>query len=283
MLNRKAIGVILALALAGSISVEAQVKEQSIVDQYLQKSENMHVRKLGWVSLNFGVNRINRNNDYNTFATIESALLDGASLSWLSQAYSFGADFGVVLHDKFTWSLGGEYWLNLGESFDGTFNYFPSGGLPATITDLQSKISVYGGYTGFGYYVINPPSKSDQLRNLAVKVGGTVGLYLAKWNLWQDYQNLNLSTSQPANVNTTFQGTAPGFTIDLGVEYPVGIWNLAAVIDINYLYLNFGNIAWYNSNDEEIIVSWDGTDDGRVDLTFSGFRGKFEMKRFFSW
>jgi hypothetical protein len=52
---------------------------------------------------------------------------------------------------------------------------------------------------------------------------------------------------------------------------------------VSYLYLNFTNVSWYNSQDQEIIATVDGTEDGRVDLDFSGVRGKVEIKRYFSW
>ena len=54
-------------------------------------------------------------------------------------------------------------------------------------------------------------------------------------------------------------------------------------MDANYLYLNFGNVAAYNSSDQEIVATYSGEEDGRVDLGMSGFRGKVELKRYFSW
>ena len=44
-----------------------------------------------------------------------------------------------------------------------------------------------------------------------------------------------------------------------------------------------GNMAWYNLQDQEIIATWNGVESGRVDLDMSGFRGKFEIRRYFSW
>ena len=54
-------------------------------------------------------------------------------------------------------------------------------------------------------------------------------------------------------------------------------------VDFGYMYLNFKNIAWYNSADEEIVVTYNNSEDSRVDLGLSGFRGKVELKRFFTW
>jgi hypothetical protein len=48
------------------------------------------------------------------------------------------------------------------------------------------------------------------------------------------------------------------------------------------MYLNFKNVAWYNDQDQEIVASYTGDADGRVDLGLSGFRAKIELKRFFS-
>jgi len=51
---------------------------------------------------------------------------------------------------------------------------------------------------------------------------------------------------------------------------------------VHHRYLNFANAAWYNESGDEIVASVDGTEDGRVDLDFSGVRGKIEVKRYFS-
>ena len=74
-----------------------------------------------------------------------------------------------------------------------------------------------------------------------------------------------------------------GFGVFTGIDYPLGIFDLAVGVDVGYLYLNFANVAWYNSQDEEVIATYTGDRDGRVDLDMSGVRGKVEIKRFFSW
>ncbi|HUV31330.1 MAG TPA: hypothetical protein VMY05_09610 [Acidobacteriota bacterium] len=279
----KALAGVLAFSLAVSPTVIAQETEQDVVNRYLQRMEKTQVMRLGWVSAHFGVNRINRHNDYNDFAILESAYITGGELSWVKQAYSFGAEFGIVFKERLAWSLGGEYWLKLGEQLDGSFIYSPPAGGAMIVTDPSTEIQVYGACTGFDYYFYNHPSARDHLTGLALRAGGRVGFYIVKWDIWPEYENLNLATSQPANTNTTYQGTAPGLTMNVGLEYPISLWGLVAAVDLSYLYLNFSNVAWYNAADQEVVVSYDRTEDGRVDLNLSGIRARLEVKRFLSW
>ncbi|UCC45289.1 MAG: hypothetical protein JSU65_05055 [Candidatus Zixiibacteriota bacterium] len=279
----KVLAAVLILALsAGSLTV-AQDTEEDFIARYLQDKPNKAVKekqKVGWASVSFGMNRINRENDYNTFATLESEWITGGSLSWLDRALFFGGEAGTVFAKKFYVSLGGEYWLKLGEELTGTFFYTRTG---VPLTNPASEIKVMGAYLGAGWYLYNPPAVKEHVTRLTVRIGGTAGLYVANWDLWPEYRNLNLATNTPVNANTTFRGTAPGLTFNLGAEYPVGWAGLVAALDVNYLYLNFKNVAWYNASDEEVVVTFDGTADGRVDLALSGVRGKFEIKRYFNW
>ena len=187
-------------------------KKQEIVDKYVEQTKAKRTSKPGWAALNFTINRINRHNDYNTFATLESDNIDGADLSWVEQAFSIGAEFGIVFKERFTWSLGGEYWLKQGEEFSGTYTYTPTSG-PMLITDPKSEIQVYGAYTGFGYYVMNPPSATSPMKSVTVRVNGSIGYYLTNWDLWSEYENLNLATSLPTGVNTTFKGENPARSV----------------------------------------------------------------------
>jgi len=114
-----------------------------------------------------------------------------------------------------------------------------------------------------------------------VRVDGSVGYYQASWDLWDGYQNLNLATSVPEGVNTTLKGTAPGFSFGVGADYPLPFFDMALGVDVSYLYLNFTNVAWYNAEDEEIVATYNGTADSRVDLNLSGARARIELKRFF--
>ena len=127
-------------------------------------------------------------------------------------------------------------------------------------------------------YVIGEPSSK-----LSIKATGSVGYYQVNWDVWDGYENLNLSTSLPSGTNTTYSGSAPGVTMGMGIEYPTNLFGMVFGFDFRYLYLNFNNVGWYNSLDQEIIATWDFTEDSRVNLGLSGFRGRLELKRFFSW
>lgn len=270
--------------LIGSVApVFAGDTERDIVDRYLQRVKQKHTSRLSWISGHFAMNRINRQNDYNAFATNQSSYIEGGSLEWLGEAKSFGLDAGLIFAEKIGWSIGGEYWLKMGENKSGPFDYTPPGGSATTISNLKSEIQVWGITTGVQYFVFNPPTVNEQLTKLAVRIGGAVGYYQASWDLWENYQNLNLATSAPEETNITYKGTGVGFSVNLGGDYPVK-WNgLVIGADISYLKLNFKNISWYNGQDEEVVATVGGVDDPRVNLDMSGIRGRFEIKRFFSW
>lgn len=272
----------LAILVLGCSLATAET-EQEIVNKFLQKTVAKHVTKLGWASVNFSADRINRHNDYNDFVIVENTKLGSGAFNWLTNGFSIGADFGMIFKKKLAWSIGGEYWLKMGEQLAAGDTYLQLSTNTTVSADPKSELKVFGVTTSLQYYLINPPSVANKLSKYSVRLSGTVGYYLASWDLWPEYENLNLSTSAPAGVNATYKGTAPGFSFGLGVDYPLGWGGLAMAMDASYLYLNFGNVAWYNGNNEEIVASINGTADGRVDLALSGVRGKFEIKRFFNW
>ena len=272
----------LAIFALGSVPVMAETEDE-IVNRYLKKVEKKHVRKLGWISANFSLNRINRHNDYNDFATIETNHFNDASVSWLGQANSFGLEFGSVFKEKFAWSIGGEYWLQLGQNEEGDYSYTPSGGLQTSVTILQSDIAVYGLSTGLKYYFKGSPSVSEGLTDLSLRGGLTAGFYQVSWDIWDAYPSYNLTTANTATANNTFKGNAPGLSAGIGMDYPLNFFGLSLGADMSYFYLNFTNVAWYNSIDQEIVASVNASEEGRIDLNFSGVRGKLEVKRFFTW
>ncbi len=263
-------------------SVNAQTEEE-IVQKYLKKTEQKHTQKLSWISVNFSVDRINRSSSYNDFATLVSRHFTNTSIPGLDKATAFGFDMGVVMQNRFAWTFGGEYWLKMGTNQSGSFTYDPPNGTPTTVTNLVSEITTYGINTGLKYYITNPPQPQKPVKDISFHIGGTVGYYWTNWDLWQEFENLNLATSTPVPENTTFKGSAPSFSLGFGVDYPLNFLDLALGADFSYLYLNFTNVAWYNSQDEEIVITYDGTADSRVDLDLSGFRGKIEVKRYFHW
>ena len=255
--------------------------ERDIVERYLQRVKEKHTSRLSWFSGHFGMTRINRQNDYNSFATNQSDYIDDGSLAWLGESKSFGFDAGLVFKERIGWSVGGEYWLKMGENQSGSFDYTPPGGGTITIDNLKSEIKVWGITTGLQYYLFNRPTVNEQLTKPAVRLGGTVGYYQVSWDLWQEYQNLNLATSTSENTNITYKGTGIGFTGVIGGDYPLKWSGLVVGADFGYQILNFKNVSWYNGQDEEVVATFNGSD--RVDLDLSGFKGRFEIKRFFSW
>lgn len=264
----------------GSILSAAET-EQDIVNRFLKKVETKHVKKISWIAANFTLNRINRDNDYNKFADYSSNHFTNTDLPWIGEAKSLGIELGLLLGKKFAWSIGGEYWFKIGTNQTGSFNYTPPDASPLVVDNLVSEVTVWGVSSAVQYYLYNPPSKSNLLNQLAVRVGGSVGYYQVNWDLWDGYENLNLATSAPTSTNTTFKGSAPAFSIITGVDYPLPFFDMTLGIDVSYLHLNFSNIAWYNQSSEEIIATYNGASDGRVDLGLSGVRGKVELKRFF--
>jgi hypothetical protein len=274
------IAVLAAIVCLAVLPVSAQETEQDILNRYINKAEKKQTVKYGWASVNVSMDRINRNNNYNAFATYESQNIDGGNLDWLNMGTSFGAEFALLFQQRVAWTFGGEYWLKQGQTLSGDFTYLPTA---STISDPSSDIQVYGLSTGVQYFLMNPPSNKGTLTKPALRVVGTAGYYFTSWELWTEYQNLNLSTAEPEGSNSTYKGSAPGFSLGMGADYPLRVWNLAIGADMSYLYLNFNNVGWYNSSDEEVVASYDGSQDGRVDLTMSGFRGKIEIKRYISW
>lgn len=273
------ITVISLLVFAAGSFVNAETEDE-IVNKYLNRLEKKHVKKVSWISGSFNFHRINRDNDYNKFANYESNNLTGGEFSWLGDGFNFGLDMGVIFNRRFAWSVGGEYWMQMGEELSGTYSYLPTA---TTLENPKSEIKLYGISTGLQYYLMNPPTEDGILNGLAVRAGGTVGFYQVSWDLWSEYENLNLATNSSTGNNTTFKDNSAGFSFGMGIDYPLNFLKMNVGVDFNYLYLNFDNVAWYNQVDDEVVATYDGTSDGRVDLGFSGFKGKVEIKRFFSW
>lgn len=285
----KLITLLVGIVLILCVSVSAQTRptsktEQEMIDKYLKKSKKQQVKtkKLYWVTGHYALNRINRDNDYNKFAIYASSQLTNTDLSWLNTGSSFGLEFGWLINKTFSWTLGGEYWMPLGETQTGTFDYNPPSG-STTVTELKSEIKVYGVATGVQYYILNPPTPTERLIKPAVRVGVGAGYYQVKWDLWDQYENLNLATSTPSPTNSTFRDNTLGFTLNLGGEYPIKASGFALGLDLHYLYLNFKNVAWYNSTDQEIVPTYEGNATSRVVLGLSGVRARLELKKFFSW
>ncbi len=271
--------LIIALLTLSSFAF-ASDKEQELTDKFLDRLESKHTTKLTWLSGYFSLNRINRDNDYNKFASYESNNFTSTDVAWLGDAKSIGLEMGVIFKEKYAWSIGAAYTMKMGEELTGSHLYSPTG---ATLENPTSELSLVGFNTGLQYYIYNAPTVANKLTALALRTGISIGYYQVKWDLWSDYNNLNLSTSAPTGTNTTFQDSSPSIALHFGADYPTNIFGLALGFDMSYLYLNFNQVAWYNSQDDEIVASYTGADDGRVDLNLSGIRGKVELKHFFNW
>ena len=284
----KLIVILVGVALVFGSTVSAQSRttkqEQELIDKYLKKTKNTEEKskKLYWVSGHYAMNRINRNNNYNDFATYQSSLFSNTDMNWLNTGTSFGLEFGWMAAKKFSWTMGGEYWMPLGETQVGTFDYNPPSG-STTVTELKSEIKVYGISTGVQYYLMNAPTVTERLIKPAVRIGVGAGYYQVKWDLWDQYENLNLSTAAPSPINSTYRDNTLGFSFNLGAEYPIKAGGLALGVDLNYLYLNFKNVSWYNAQDQEIVATTSSDPNSRVVLGLSGVRAKVELKKFFSW
>lgn len=275
--------ILVGMALLLSIPASAQNTEQELINKYLSKTtKQQKKKKLYWVSANYSLNRINRDNDYNKFAIYESSLFSNTDLSWLNTAMSFGLEFGWLVNDKFSWTLGGEYWMPVGETQTGSFDYNPPSG-NQTVNEIKSEIKVYGISTGVQFYVLNAPTPDQRLSKTAVKVGVGAGYYQAQWDVWDEYSNLNLATGSPSATNSTFKDNGLGLTFSLGAEYPLSASGFALGLDMHYLWLNFDQVSWYNSQEQEVVATYEGNDASRVNLGLSGVRGKIELKRFFNW
>jgi hypothetical protein len=258
-------------------------KEQEMVNQFLKKTETKHAQKLSWMSVGVSLDRINRKNDYNSFTMSLNHQIDGGQFSWLGNATAINAEFGAFVKNGLAWSIGGEYWMKVGEKLSGNITYAPSGGVPTVLTNPSSEIKTLGFYTSLAYYLKNAPKPGKPITGVSFFVGGTVGYYQTNWDLFSEYQNLNLSTAAPDGANTTFKGSAPGFSANLGVDFPIQFGGLILSGEASYLHLNFNNIAWYNSVDQEVVATYAGSTDTRVDIALSGVRAKVNLKKYFSW
>ncbi len=276
-----ALTAVLLLSLGSIPAAVSADTEQEIVEQFLKQRESRHPKRIGYISGNFVFNRINRDNDYNKFANHTSQHFADTDIPWIGDAKGFGLELGTMVGRRFSWSVGGEYWLKMGVNESGSFDYAPPDGIPTVVTDLVSEVQVWGLTSSLQYYLYNPPANPGLLNRPAVRLGATIGYFQATWDVWDSYQNLNLSTSLPEGANTTYKGSAPGGSVELGFDLPLSLWGMVLGTEVGYLYLNFTNVAWYNSSDQEVVVTYDESAEARVDLDFSGFTGKAELKRFF--
>jgi hypothetical protein len=281
--------VVIGLSLLLITPVHAQTEDE-LVAKFLKKAEKKHTKKVGYLFANGAFGRLYRDNQYNMFTERVNPLISSVSgndteIKKLNQSYELFGGFGMMPSPKTAVEFGFSYWLKQGSSVNGDFNLSL-----VNLNDpndhygfeLRSEIQVYGFTGSIDYYLSEPPDKDGQLHNLAFKVGGGLGYYFADWELWEGFTGYNLSTGTPETLGGKLNGSAPGLTANVGVEYPLNIGGLVVSGSVQYLYLNFTGMNWYNSTNEEIVATVNNSG-LKVDLDMSGPRVRLGLKRFFAW
>lgn len=288
---RSILAFVLALGLSLLLVVPAMSQtEDELVSQFLKKTEKIQIKKVGFVVVNGSFGRLNRDNDYNKFSVRVSPLISSVSggtvgVDKINDSRQFFGGFGYMFSPKTSATLGFGYWLKMGSNQSGDLDLSlvnlndPN---PVYDFNLKSQVQVFAVSGQMDYYVINPPDRAGVLHALALKVGAGAGVYFASWQLWDGFTGFNIETGQPEVIGGKLTGTAPGFTAQAGVEYPVQLGGLVVEGSLRYLYLNFTGMKWYNDNNQEVVatVNNSGT---RVNLNMSGPRIQLGLKRYFSW
>lgn len=278
---------ILVAILAGSLFGQT---EDEIIAKYLKKTEVRNSNRIGYVVVTGCYGRLGTGNDYNRFGEDLSRFVTGLNGSYdhidgIFRSKEFYAGLGMITSSRTALEAGLTYWMKMGNSPQGDYNLslaFPDDTSDHLGMQLKSEVQVYGFSGNFAYYVTNPPDKSGLLRSLAIKTNLGAGYYFANWQLWDGFNTFNLSTQDYEPLDGKLTGTAPGFTVGMTLELPVGFGGLVMEGGARYQYLNFANMKWYNSKSEENVVTYNGTTE-RVKLDLSGPRAQFGLKRYIAW
>lgn len=268
--------------------------EDEIVAKFMKKAEKMRVKKIGFAVIHGSYGRLDNNNTYNQFANQISPQIAGiqglgAGLPGIYRSKEFFAGFGIMATPQASVTFGFNYWLKLGSDQKGDFNLVllnAADSVDHLGFDLTSEIQIFGFSSSVDYYLLNPPTKDGILPGFSLKAVLGGGYYFAKWQLWDSFAGNNLDAAvgdDPITVvESKLSGSAPGFTIGMAAEYPLGIAGLVVEGSAIYRYLNFSSMKWYNESDEEIVATYQN-DGERVELDFSGPRARLGFKRYFSW
>lgn len=269
------VSVIFAFGLVGTCYAQT---EDEIVAKYLQKVEKKQTHsKVGFISGHFSYGKLSDDIGYNQFTFASSsdlAVLDGGfnPRGGIFRSDEIGLQLGMLVSRKMAFKIGFDYWVPMETPADVETNM--------TVGVLEfndnfradSKVDVYGFNAGLDYYLLNGPDDLGKINNLALKLGAGAGIYMTRWNIWQ----ADDTDSEPLKSNS------PGFWFAAGLEYPAPILGLVMAGDLRYFYLNFSDLASYNSQSGDLELAY--TADGQeLGLDFSGFRGTIELKRYFSW
>ena len=262
-------------------------QEQAIINEFLGEKEAKHVLRTTFISF-YGGGGIIDGGDYNAFASYNNSNItrtDGGEnlLGELGNSQEFGMRFGVMTGRRSSVNLGFTYWLKNGSSQVGDFvmGVQPLG--TQNNFELNSEVTVYGASVGGEYFLAGAPSRTGIVRGLSASVIGDVGLYGASWSVWKGTGNINLSTGMFEQIGDAYTGQSVGATAGLQLGYPTGILNSVASVTLGYTYLKFDNLAWENSSGDKIFPTYSSNTADRVELDFSGLRGRFELRKYLSW
>jgi len=283
-MSRKLILLIGMLFLFVAVGSAFGQTEDEVVASFMKKAQKKHKTKVGFFSANFSYGLLKDDNGFNQFTDYANArITPGNPIFGIWRSYQLSANFGMMLSSKTVMKFGFDYWLKMGSNQTGdyTLSIEPLG--TQTDINLKSQLQVMGFSVGADYYLTNPPDKYGVVHALALRIGATGGFYMAKWEVWEGLTSYNLVTSSFETNNDPFKDNSLGFTVTAGFDYPTPVWNMLIGLDVGYQYLNFDNIKSYNTVDEELYLSASDSGTDRIDLDLSGFRGKIELKKFFSW
>jgi hypothetical protein len=281
---RKAVCLVVLMFLFVLVSSSMAQTEDDIIAKYLKKTEKKHKNKIGYMSFYGSYGKLPGDGDYLKFVGYANNGIDpGGPIEGIWRSKQFGGEFGIMVTPYASVNFGFEYWLKMGNSSTGdyTFTINPAG----TYNDytVRSEIKVYGFTGGINYFPLNPPDREGLVHSVSAHIGAGIGYYLARWELWDSADAFNLSTSSTEPNVDAFDGSTLGFSIWAGADYPTGFYGLLVGADVKYQYVNFENLHTYNGLGEELYVSYDGAETGRVDIDVSGFRAQLAIKRYFAW
>jgi hypothetical protein len=273
--------VILVIALAGSALSQT---EDEIIAKYLKKTEKKQSVKVGFVGLYGAYGKLPNETDYLAFRNYSNnSISPGNPIDGIWRSKQFGFEMGVMIARQFSLKIGFEYWLKMGNQTTGdyTFAIEPLGA--QTDFTIKSEVQVYGFSAGFDYYFLNPPGRRGEINALSARIGASGGLYMARWETWQGASAFNLSLDNYEQNFDPYKGTSPSFSVWLGADYPIQFFGLLVGAEVDYQYLNFDKLHAYNGLGEELYVTYSDNSADRVNLDFSGLRGKIVLKRYFTW
>ncbi len=285
---RKIVPFWVFILLSGAVcSVFGQTEDQ-IVSKFLNKTEKKHINKVGFITGYFSYGKLSDNSPYNKYSIFvdNNVAAQNPSDMKMDGAYrsnQLGISFGMMAASRIGVKLGFEYWMKMGTNKVGDYSLglAPYGDQKGF--NLVSELQVYGLTGGFDLYLMHPPDKFGRFNSLAVRFTGGGGFYMTQWKVWQGSSSYNLSTGTSEATTEPLKGSAPGFYGGIGFDFPVRFLGLTLGTEVIYQVMNFNNVKSYNSLGEELYLSYPDNTTDRINLDYSGPRGKIELRKFFSW